>query len=93
MNERIRHHARQIIIILLQLLILGVLEEKLLLRKLALFRQVLLAAKIGVDFGAVSHDRVQLVVVQELVETAGTRIVLLVLLVHDCNIIDELGQE
>ena len=93
MNERIGHHARQIVIILFQLLILCVLEEKLLLRKLALLRQVLLAAKIGVDLGAVSHDRVQLVVVEELVKAAGTRIVLLVLLVHDRDVIDELGQE
>ena len=93
MDERIGHHARQVVIVLLQLLILGVLEQELLLGKLALLWQVLLAAEVGVNLGAVGHDGVQLVVVEELVEAAGARIVLLVLLVHDGDVVDELGEE
>ena len=34
-----------------------------------------------------------LVIIQELVQTAGTRVIILILLVHDCDVIDELGQK
>lgn len=66
-NKRVGQRLRQIIKIFLELRVLRILEEKLFFWQLILFRQVLLTAEIHVDFRAIGKDRVQLVVVQELV--------------------------
>ena len=54
-NEGIGKCLGQIVKVLLELLILGVLKEELLLWQLALLRQILLAAQIDVHFGTVSQ--------------------------------------
>ena len=54
-NEGVCHGFGQIVKVFLQVLIFRVLEEKLLLRQLAFLGQILLAAKICVDFGAVGQ--------------------------------------
>ena len=51
--KRVCQRLRQIIEVFLELCVLGILEEELLFRQLILFRQVLLAAEIHVDFWAI----------------------------------------
>ena len=92
-DEGVCQRLWQIVKVFLQLLIFRILEEELLLGQLVLLRQILLAAEVHIDFGAVSQHRVQLVLVQKLVETVGPRVILLVLPMHNVDVVDELGQE
>ena len=55
-NKRVSQRLWQIIKIFLELRVLRILEEKLFFRQLILFRQVLLAAEIHVDFRAIRED-------------------------------------
>ena len=52
-----------------------------------------MTAEVHIDFGAVSQHRVQLILVQKLVETVRPRVILLVLPMHNVDVVDELGQE
>ena len=92
-NERVCEGLRQVIKVLLQFLVLCILEQELLLRQLVLFRQVFLAAQIDIHFRTVGQHGVQLVLVEKLVETIRSRVVLLVLSMHDVDVVDELGQK
>ena len=67
-DEWVSQGVGQIVEVLSQAGILGTLEKKLLLGKLVFLRHVLLAAQIRVDLWTVSENRVQLVLVKELVE-------------------------
>lgn len=60
---------------------------------MTLLWKVLFATKVSVYLGTVGQDRVQLVLIKELVEAACPRIVLLILLVHDADVLYELVQE